>query len=287
MPEKTTLNLFIEKERQGSYFTLPFDMPADIEAFTLSYQYDRFPGTETAIGNGTFTNKKNINTIDLGLIAPDGRQVGASGSDKSVISISEMEASPGYTPWVLTPGKWQILVGAYKVAPEGVNVVYELTFTPKKMRWLKGDLHTHTLASDGVHTVQELGWKAVRHGLDFLAITNHNQMVTPAALPSDMGVTFIPGIEWTHYMGHANFLGSSQPYDAPFATHSLDETLERFHSARERGALIVINHPYEEVATLFYDINSLPFDCLEVWNGPMREVKPQGGWVVAQHAGCW
>jgi len=46
-------------------------------------------------------------------------------------------------------------------------VEYEITFEPRQVRLLKGDLHTHTLASDGVHTAEELGWKALRHGLDF------------------------------------------------------------------------------------------------------------------------
>lgn len=280
MSAATTLSLLVEKVREGTYFTLPFEMPENVERFSLKYQYARHPGTETTVGNGTFKNLQNTNTIDLGLLAPDGSQIGASGSDKQVITISETCSTPGYRSVTLTPGKWQILVGAYKVAPEGVTVIYELTFTPKRIRMFKGDLHTHTLASDGVHTTEELGWKALRHGLDYIAITDHNQMVTPDALPQGMGVTFIPGIEWTHYMGHANFLGSSKPYDAPFMTNSLEETLKRFHSAQERGALVVINHPFEEEARLVYDINSLPFDCIEIWNGPMREsnLRAHGLW---------
>jgi len=78
-------------------------------------------------------------------------------------------------------------VGAYKVAPEGVTVSYELAFTLKHRRLLKGDLHVHTLASDGVLTAEELAWRALRHGLDFLAITDHNQMVSADALPKSNG----------------------------------------------------------------------------------------------------
>jgi len=280
MNQAIAIPLFIGKEKEGSYFTLPFNMPPDIERFTLVYRYPRSTGEKTAVSGGDFTNRQNVNTIDLGLIAPDGTQVGASGSDKNEVTISAVYATPGYQARELVPGEWQILVGAYKVAPEGVQVEYEITFESKQVRLLKGDLHTHTLASDGVHTAEELGWKALRNGLDFLAITDHNQMVTPDALPDIKGVTFIPGIEWTHYMGHANFLGCGKPYDAPFATNSLEETLDRFQSARERGALVVINHPFEEVAKFSYDIYSLPFDCLEVWNGPMREsnLKALGLW---------
>ncbi|MFZ2098690.1 MAG: CehA/McbA family metallohydrolase, partial [Anaerolineales bacterium] len=34
--------------------------------------------------------------------------------------------------------------------------------------------------------------------------------------------------------------------------------------------LITINHPCDPVCPFIFDINSLPFDCLEIWNGPMR-----------------
>ncbi|MBN1247038.1 MAG: CehA/McbA family metallohydrolase, partial [Anaerolineae bacterium] len=76
---------------------------------------------------------------------------------------------------------------------------------------------------------------------------------------------------WTHYRGHATFLGVDRPYDGPFFTHSEEEVRARFVSARERGALIVIAHPFEEPYAFKFDTARLPFDCLEVWNGPMRE----------------
>ena len=243
-------------------------MPPDIESFTLSYTYERRREGETSAG---FTSCQKLNTIDLGLIAPDGTQVGASGSDKSAIEISETFATPGYQPRALTPGEWRILLGAYHVAPEGVKVSYELTFTPKHPRWLKGDLHLHTLASDGVLSAEELAQRALRHGLDFLAITDHNQMVSANTLPKVPGVTLIPGIEWTHFKGHANFLGVDKPYDEPFFANDMQEIRARFDTARARGALITLNHPFEELCPYTFDLNALPFDCLEIWNGPMRE----------------
>ncbi len=157
------------------------------------------------------------------------------------------------------------------MAPEGVSVEYEVTLTPKSRRLLKGDLHTHTLASDGVHTAEELAWKAKRNGLDFVAITDHNQFAADDALPRLEGVTLIPGVEWTHYQGHANFLGVDQPYDEPFATNTPEEVQARFASARQRGALITIDHPFDPTCGFQFDIHTLPFDCIEVWNGPMRE----------------
>lgn len=266
-----TIPIFVDKAKTGAYLCVPFNMPPDTESFTLTYAYERHHESAVEVENGSLTARQEINIIDLGLIAPDGTQVGASGSDKRTITLSETDATPGYRPHALFPGEWQIILGAYKVASAGVNITYEITFTPKHLRVLKGDLHTHTLASDGVQSAGELAQRALRHGLDFLAITDHNQMVTSDALPHLPGLTVIPGVEWTHYQGHANFLGSEKPYDEPFVTHTPEETLNRFKSARERGATITINHPFEEVCPFTLDLNTLPFDCIEVWNGPMRK----------------
>ena len=269
------------------YLTIPFSMPVDTESFRLSYHYERHHETEGTIERGTFTARREINIIDLGLIAPGNIEVGASGSDKNEIHLAETHATPGYRPYPLVPGEWQILVGAYKVAPEGVTVTYELEFSPKQLQLFKGDLHVHTLASDGVLTASELAWRARRHGLDFLAITDHNQMVSAQALPQEAGVTLIPGVEWTHYQGHANFLGVDRPYDTPFATNTLEEAQARFDSARARGALITVNHPYEGGCEFQFDLQALPFDCLEIWNGPMREsnLRAVGLWQTLLVAG--
>jgi len=279
------IHYFVGHERQGEYLTLPFVMPPDTESFSLTYRYERHH--EGDKGQDGFISQQEINIIDLGLIAPDGAQVGASGSDKTSIQISETDATPGYRTCRLVPGEWQIILGAYKVAPEGVTVHYELTFTPKRLRLFKGDLHVHTLASDGVLSVGELAQHARRHGLDYLAITDHNQMASAASLPRLPGMSVIPGIEWTHFKGHATFLGVDRPYDEPFFANSPEEVQARFNSARARDALIAISHPFDELCPFLFDMESLPFDCLEVWNGPMREsnLRAVGLWQSLLAAG--
>jgi hypothetical protein len=265
------LSVHIDPSQEGSYFTLPFQVPEGIQSIALSYRYDRRPEEGQGLDGGWFTARPEANIVDLGLIDPRGEQVGASGSDKTAVAVSEWQATPGYRCTAIIPGEWRILVGAYKVAREGVTVDYEIRLEPKERRLLKGDLHVHTLASDGVHTVEELAWKAKRHGLDFLAITDHNQFSSGQSLPHLEGVTLIPGVEWTHFRGHASFLGVDRPYDGCFATNTEDEVRMRFGSARERGALIVIDHPFDPGCGFHFDLDGLPWDCLEVWNGPMHE----------------
>ena len=262
-------------------------MPAGTESLNLIYKYERFDKSEIRYENGSFVSRQEISIIDLGLIAPDGTQVGISGSNKNEIDISANHATPGYKPCILVPGEWRILVGAYKVAQKGVVVSYEITFSQKHRRLFKGDLHAHTLASDGIFTAEELAVRSQRHGLDFIAITDHNQMISADILPRMPGFTLIPGLEWTHYQGHANFLGVDKPYDDTFAANTFAEVCDRFELARERGALIIINHPFAEGNEFKFDLNALPFDCLEIWNGPMREsnLKAIGLWQSMLKAG--
>lgn len=262
----------IDANRTGTYFTVPFQVPADVERLTVEYRYPRFEFEPGSAANGTFEFRTERNIIDLGLIGPDGRQLGASGSDKNAFSISETESTPGYCRAAIVPGEYRILVGAYRVQPEGVDVLYTVRFDLKSRRLFLGDLHVHTLASDGVHTAAELALKAERNGLDFVAITDHNQTVGRSELTAfeTDGVTLLPGVEWTNFAGHANFLGAERDFEIGFAVNTEAEVRERFRAAKAAGLLIGINHPFDENVPFKFDLSALPYDYLEVWNGPMR-----------------
>jgi len=269
MPEMNLLR-HITPAEQGLYLLLPFEMPANTARINLSYVYQTHASEPVAITDGEFTRTRRANIVDIGLIAPDGSQVGASGSSRSEITVSEMDATPGYQPHPLTPGTWQIILGAYVIAPEGVDVSIKLEFSLKVPRWLCGDLHVHTLASDGSLPLEHLAQHALIHGLDFIAITDHNQPVERASFPKVEGLTIIPGQEWTHYKGHSNFLGLEQPYQGSFIANDLERVQAIFREAHQNGALIIINHPYEVSFGFQYDLNVLDYDLIEIWNGPMR-----------------
>ena len=74
-------------------------------------------------------------------------------------------------------------------------------------RWYSGALHVHTVHSDGTLTVDEVSRLAREAGLDFLAITDHNNtahQVDP--VPAD-GLLRIVGEEVTTPGGHASVWG--------------------------------------------------------------------------------
>src|SRR5512137_2482376 len=62
------------------------------------------------------------------------------------------------------------------------------------------DLHLHTHYSDGTYTPSELAAQARAHGLDAIALTDHDTVegCTPMALACEQeGLEFIPGTELT------------------------------------------------------------------------------------------
>ncbi|HEX4656574.1 MAG TPA: PHP domain-containing protein, partial [Streptosporangiaceae bacterium] len=150
--------------------------------------------------------------LDMGCIGPGGFRGWSGGARRSFV-ITPDAATPGYLRGDLEPGTWQVMIGLHRVPPGGAE--YRLTaevssrpgeLTPQQppdpmppladrpsrrelpatpgRRWLAGDLHSHTVHSDGAMTVPELARFAVGQGLDFLAITDHNTISHHAELPA-------------------------------------------------------------------------------------------------------
>ena len=256
--EKLVIDHLVEKNREGSYYTLPFSVPEGVRSLTVRYSYP-----------------KQGNVIDLGLEDGKGQFLGWSGSSREAVTVGEFDATPGYLMEPIASGTWYILIGAYHVEAGGVPVHYEITFEPEGPVWLFGDLHVHSDASDGQHDIPTLATMAKKKGLDFLAVTNHNNYSENFSLPRVPGLTLIPGTEWTHYRGHMNFLGIAKPFPGSFVANDLSGMREITRQARERGALICANHPKCNMCPYLWE-DQESFRLVEIWNGPMRKVNRDG-----------
>jgi hypothetical protein len=239
---------FVEKSEEGLYLTVPFEVPESTESFSISYEYDR---------------KKAI--IDIGLNDSSASFMGWAGSDRAVLQISEVNSSPGFETGAVKPGTWQILLGAYHVPDEGVMVTYTVAFTAQKMRLLRGDIHMHSVASDGALTSEQLKAAARSQKLDFIAITDHNNFAYLRRNFSEDDLTVIPGVEWTHYKGHINLLGSMHPFTS-FVANSKEEMLAVLQEAKKNGAVLSLNHPFCPNCGWKFGFD-IPFDMVEIWNG--------------------
>ncbi len=103
------------------------------------------------------------------------------------------------------------------------------------------DLHTHSTYSDGSLKPEELIQKAVKSGLDGIALTDHDTVagIKKALAEAEKNdYPFLPGIELTTDYGdsEAHILGYNFDYTCPKLLQKLDAILE---SRNERARLIV------------------------------------------------
>jgi hypothetical protein len=137
--------------------------------------------------------------------------------------------------------------------------------------WLAGDLHLHSIHSDGQNTVHEIIVDAEARGLDFIALTDHD------APDGDMShwydedyvsqqLVLLYGAEWTCIMGHANML-STEPWDYADmwqANLSVDPE-SAYASAVAQDVSMGIVHPRRPGFSWMLPWRGTPL--IEIWNG--------------------
>ena len=120
-----------------------------------------------------------------------------------------------------------------------------------RLRWYKGNTHTHTLNSDGDSTPDEVVRWYREHGYQFLVLTDHNYLTNVEALNSLHGAEekflVIPGEEVTDRFGekplHMNGLNLKQVVE-PQGGQSVVDTLQRnVDAVRSVEGVPHINHP--------------------------------------------
>jgi len=277
------------------YRELPFELPAGAPGLTATLRYDRRAGV-----------------LDLGCFGPawDG-PVGAgpagfrgwSGGARDTFTVTPDRATPGYLAGPLPAGEWQVCLGLHRIPADGLEyeVVVDLGGVvapepppppvpadrpPRRelpaepgRRWLAGDLHTHTVHSDGKLTVPELAVLAAQRGLDFLAVTDHNTISHHAELAAASrryGIILLPGQEVTTDGGHAGALGDVGWIDF---RQEPDAWLDATEAA---GGLLSVNHPFAGPVSWTRPMRRRP-PLIEAWHWSwldLRWTTPLSWWLA-------
>jgi len=266
---------------------LPFTMPPGVQA--LEVRYDFHPH-DTGLGFST-------NVVDIGIFDASGRGLGNaagfrgwSGGARRHFRITEHWATQGYLAGPLTPGRWHIILGPFLITPPGTPYTVTLTLThgkPVRPRfvahpapvaipgtgpgWYRGDLHTHTVHSDGRWTPSQLMTAARARGLDFLGTSDHNTSsstrVWGRAVPDDF--LLASGEEVTTRNGHWLSTGTPAGTWVDWRYRAADNQLGRFADlTRSLGGAAIAAHPTVPVNGTRWDFGFDDVDALEVWNGP-------------------
>jgi hypothetical protein len=108
---------------------------------------------------------------------------------------------------------------------------------------------------------------AAEVGLDFLGVTDHNNVAHHAAYGSGGGglPIVIPGVEVTTYGGHWNAWGTDRWWD--FREPDGPAVERAIAGAVGAGAFVSVNHPKPFGPAWEYD-DVTGFHAVEVWNGP-------------------
>jgi hypothetical protein len=286
-----TLTGRYEKDHERRYAHIPFEVPVGVHQLHIRYSYSDQIDSDPLVGGG--------NTLDIGLFDERGIAEGSpgfrgwSGSNKMELTIDEDWATPPYRKGKIGAGTWHVLLGPYKVGPRGCDWKVEVWFDsglPSPLRhtavsrrvnpdplpaarpgWLRGDLHCHTLYSDGDSWPSEMLTSAAETGLDFLGVTDHNNVAHQLAYgPGGDGLPIVlPGVEVTTYGGHWNAWGTDRWWE--FREPESDAVERTMRAAMASGAVVSICHPKPFGPPWEYSSEG-GFHAIEVWNGPWAQL---------------
>jgi len=203
------------------------------------------------------------NFISLSLFDMHGSRGARHRPGRQDVTLSASSASPGFVRGPIYAGAWTVVLDVHRLLPVA-PVMYRLEIdyedmpqadrarylpgqtTPRGPGWYRGDLHSHSLHSDGRWDVPDLIQSARSRGLDFITLTDHN---TVSGLPhlhslGEDDLLTIGGMELTTFHGHALAVGVQDWQE--WRLHN-GATM---HDLAERvigtGAAFIIAHPMRD-----------------------------------------
>jgi hypothetical protein len=283
----------------------PIEVPAGTVELRVRFRWEpRDMGSE-----------HEANGLTLSLFGPDGYRGGAMRSrPDQLITIAATSASPGLLAGPVEAGSWTINVDSHEILNNGGATGY-LTYrieasarigdpqvamerprspgaAPRPprggARWYRGNLHSHTVHSDGVYTVEERARASLEFGLDFLAITDHNTISQHREVDRwPDGITPIRGCEVTTFHGHINCFGLSTPIDWRDDARG-NGAAAIVDQAHRQNAIVSINHPNAFgdpwCSSCHWDYaraDYATFDAMEIWNGGWADVETDNEGALA------
>ena len=235
-------------------------------------------------------HKKQLAQVFISLFGPEGfrgnrMKPGVKGDIELNLWVSTDTASNGGVPGPLTSGEWSALIDIQRLAedvsysliayaefgpvPEEAMLNYPSSHIVKgETGWYKGELHCHSLESDGKYPVAEVVQAARDYGLDFLSLTEHfthSQWWKLSNLVNN-STALIRSLEVTSHHGHANLQGIHQWIDVYVDKQdwSMNQVADEVH---KQGGLFCINHPFSgDLAWRAFDFDWSKVDLLEIYH---------------------
>jgi len=222
---------------------------------------------------------------------------GWSGGKNPEFFIAPDAATPGFLRGPIQSGEWSLMLSCPEIAEGRLSYCFDIDVDvnpglaaqhgdefPNPMRelamavaggsngnggrWYKGDLHAHSIHSDGKNPVDEIIEYVERAGLDYFALTDHNTVSHYEDLVRlNTGAPLLMGgEEVTMPGGHAMVWGTEGWTD--FRVRNGDDVQRLIDDSRARGSMFSINHPDSPIPWRHTEVKG--FQGMEVWNAPWR-----------------
>lgn len=264
---------------------VPFRVPPGVVRIRVSTSHDRF---------SLFGVARNV--LDLGIFGPAGHDVGNaegfrgwSGGARSEFMLSAAAATPGYLAGPIEPGPWALALGPVVLNPRGMEwkarIALECGTPPHSSRplgppaghvpdrgiaWYRGDLHLHTVHSDGRYEPDALAGAARAADLDFIVSTEHNTNSANLAWQSCRpdGLLVVAGEEVTTRHGHWLAIGLPTRGWVDWRYRPQDDLFGRYAAqVRADRGMVVAAHPAVPMPGSAWEFGYRDVDAVEVWNG--------------------
>jgi hypothetical protein len=255
----------LHSSSSGQTLTLSGSLTRDDYERLLERRFDVSPGTKRLKIDLAYTGGNQGTVIDLGLRGPAGFRGWSGGGPQSIV-LGPTLASYGYLPGPIEAGSWAVILGVPNIRIRNTDS-YTITIEQldheepsfpvirHQAGWFSGDFHSHSGHSDGRAVVSQgdqvkipphrVFDAAVRAGLDFIALTDHNTTShwteVERLQPYYGNLLLLHAREVTTYNGHFNAFGERAFTDFRVAPdRPLPTILAEIASG---GAFISINHP--------------------------------------------
>lgn len=137
-------------------------------------------------------------------------------------------------------------------------------------KWLRGNLHTHTTASDGIRSPQAVVDHYAAEGYDFLSMTDHGRLTDPTRL-DPRGMVLLPGMEislgrteaGTTFHVVAIGIRERLPY-ADFDPSG--DPQKAIDTTKKLGGVAILAHPYWSGLNINDMLHFTRYDGVEIYN---------------------
>jgi len=277
----------LTKADSKTYHPYTFDVPEGTTNIHLDFLYTPHYAT----------GRIHANQINVSINGPDG--VRGQWNFMQKCDINGVLSSPGMGTWPIQPGTWTAFVESHRILPpDTVNYELHVTLSSEPLEltpspytdvrkvasikpgWYRGDLHAHTIHSDGSWDIPQFTRFMRNRGLDFVSLSDHNTItgLNQHRGQTEDGFLALGGMELSTLNGHMLALGGNDFYEWRLDIEPGMDINRIMQQVIDRDELLIIAHPMSPdepfcSGCLWQFEDARPGVALgvEVWNGTWHE----------------